>query len=126
MKTEFKVGQLAITVSHQEDVTITEVIREGYYNVKMVRLPDVSFTCYAHELERWKSRRFVIDGNHHMRMHDDSSEGAGKFMGAGSWGIRDTIEDRVVFYVTSGSSRMIAMEICKQINAGTLLKEFCK
>lgn len=126
MKTEFKVGQRAICNVHQEDVVITKVIREGYYEAEVVRLPGTLLNYFTHELEPWKFRRFVIDGNHHMRMHDDSNEGAGKFIGTGSWGVRDTIEDRVVFYVTSGASRMIAMEICKQMNAGMLLKEFTK
>ena len=126
MKTEFKVDQLAIETSHQEDVKIVEVIREGYYKVEMVRLPGVVFNCFTHDLERWKPRRFVIDGDHHMRMHDHSAVGEGKFIGVGSWGVRDTHTDTVVFYVTSCSSRMIAMEICKQMNAGDLLKESFK
>jgi hypothetical protein len=125
---KFKVGDLAICTTHQEDVTIVEVDEQrGSYLGKLVRLPDVEpFLYWEHDIEPWRYRRFVIDGNHHMKLHDCSNHFDPKFCGSGTWGVRDKMMGQVLFYITSSSSRAIAMEICKQMNEGKLLKEMLK
>lgn len=122
---KYKVGDRVICKAHQEDLTIVEVDEHRqWYRAKLDRLPDVGPFYYRdYEIEPWRWRRYVIDGNHYMKLMDHTDQYDPKFCGSGTWGVRDTIKDRVVFYVTSGSSRAIAMEICKQMNEGMLLKE---
>lgn len=122
---KYKVGDRLISKAHQEDLTIVGIDeRSKQYIAKIDRLPDVEpFSYWEHEVEPWRYRRYVVDGNHYMKLMDHTDQYDPKFCGSGTWGVRDTIEDRVVFYVTSGSSRAIAMEICKQMNEGMLLKE---
>lgn len=120
---KFKVGDRAISVFHQEDVTIVGYNGSGY-DVTLDRFPDGGHYHYwENELEPWRYRRFVIDGNHYMRMYDDADPHETKFCGSGTWGVRDKVADKIVFYITSGHSRAVAMEICKQMNAGLILKE---
>lgn len=122
----YKVGDRVIDLCHQEDLTVVEV-KGNSYLCKIDRLPDVQpFSYFEHELQPWKYRRFKIAGDHYMKMFDCSNQYDEKFCGSGSWGVRDDFNGEIIFYITSGASRLIAMEICKAMNAGTLLKEFVK
>lgn len=122
---KYKVGDRVIDRFHQEDMTIVAVNeQQKRYTAKLDRLPDVGpFDYWENDLDPWYWRRFVVDGNHYMKMYDCTNSYDPQQLGLGSWGVRDRVEDRVVFYITSGHSRAVAMEIAKQMNENKLLKE---
>lgn len=122
---KYKVGDRVIDKVHHEDMTIVAAEEQkNRYTAKLDRLPDVGpFDYWESDLEPWKPRRFRVDGNHHMKLYDCSYSHDPQFYGSGTWGVRDTWEDRVVFYITSAHSRAVAMEIAKQMNENKLLKE---
>lgn len=122
----YNVGQKAITKHHQEDVTILEVTNDGEYVASMDRFTDevVSFSYHEHDLTPWRPRRYRVDGSHPNQLVD-ANKGM-EMVHGGTWGIKDTHTDTIVFYVTSPSSKMIALEICDAMNSGTLLTSISK
>jgi len=141
MSNKFKVGQKVITKDHQEDGTVVKVIQHDMgrcdYKVLLDRFADTDsvdadgnpvgvFTYFESDLEKWKSRRFRVDGNHYMQMYDDPQGTGGERLRQGTWGVRDTLTDQIVFYITSGAAKLIAQEVCKAMDEKTLLGDFAE
>lgn len=139
MATKFKVGQKVIELAHDEEGTVVEIKyhRHGghsykvqldrFANSKEVDGKQIGLFSYSDsELIPWKPRRFIRFGDHHMRLVDSPSGVGGEFCGYGTWGIKDTYTDQVVFWVTSGGAYWIVKELCRAMNDGVILQEMTK